>query len=224
MLPNHAPLTIAEQFGTLDDAAPGPHRPRPRPGPGQRPGHDARPAPRPDVGGPLPAGRARAAGLPRRADPRPGRRRHPRARAPTSRSTSSARRCSAPQLAAALGLPYAFASHFAPAGARGGRRHLPPRVQALGAARRALRHRRRERRRRRHRRRGPGAARAVSAGSGRSASSAAAQRLTDEEADPLLAQGAAHHSTQMLHHPAVGTPAEVRRYLDDFASTPTPTS
>ena len=30
------------------------------------------------------------------------------------RSTSSARRCSEPLLAAALGLPYAFASHFAP--------------------------------------------------------------------------------------------------------------
>ncbi len=32
MLPNHAPLAVAEQFALLEAAAPGPHRPRHRPG------------------------------------------------------------------------------------------------------------------------------------------------------------------------------------------------
>ena len=31
MLPNHSPLVIAEQFGTLESLYPGPHRSRPRP-------------------------------------------------------------------------------------------------------------------------------------------------------------------------------------------------
>ena len=47
MLPNHAPLVIAEQFGTLAALHPGPHRPRPRPCARHRPADDARAAPRP---------------------------------------------------------------------------------------------------------------------------------------------------------------------------------
>ena len=42
MLPNHAPLVIAEQFGTLESLYPGTHRPRPRPRARHRP--DAPPA------------------------------------------------------------------------------------------------------------------------------------------------------------------------------------
>jgi alkanesulfonate monooxygenase SsuD/methylene tetrahydromethanopterin reductase-like flavin-dependent oxidoreductase (luciferase family) len=42
------------------------------------------------------------------------------------------------------------------------------------------------------------------------------QRLTDEQADQLLAQGAGHHVGQMLTHTAVGTRAEVGEYLDRF--------
>ena len=38
MLPNHAPLAVAEQFALLEAAAPGPHRPGHRPGAGLRPG------------------------------------------------------------------------------------------------------------------------------------------------------------------------------------------
>ena len=41
MLPNHAPLVIAEQFGTLESLYPGPHRSRPGPRAGHRPA-DAR--------------------------------------------------------------------------------------------------------------------------------------------------------------------------------------
>ena len=37
MLPNHAPLVIAEQFGTLESLYPGPHRSRPRPRARHRP-------------------------------------------------------------------------------------------------------------------------------------------------------------------------------------------
>ena len=39
MLPNHAPLVVAEQFGMLEALHPGPHRPRHRPRAGHRPDH-----------------------------------------------------------------------------------------------------------------------------------------------------------------------------------------
>ncbi len=39
MLPNHAPLAVAEQFALLEAATPGPHRPGHRPRAGLRPGH-----------------------------------------------------------------------------------------------------------------------------------------------------------------------------------------
>ena len=45
------------------------------------------------------------------------------------------------------------------------------------------------------------------------------QTLTDEQADQLLAQGAAHHVDQMLTYAAVGTPGEVRDYLEGFRKT-----
>ena len=75
MLPNHAPLVIAEQFGTLDALFPGPDRSRARPRAGQRPARRAGDPPhagnRPQR---LPARRARAAELFRRRRPD----RHPR--------------------------------------------------------------------------------------------------------------------------------------------------
>ena len=46
MLPNHAPLVVAEQFALLEAALPGPHRPRHRSGAGQRPGHELGAPPR----------------------------------------------------------------------------------------------------------------------------------------------------------------------------------
>ena len=45
MLPNHAPIIIAEQFGTLARLYPRPHRPRPRAGPGHGSDHGPRAAP-----------------------------------------------------------------------------------------------------------------------------------------------------------------------------------
>ena len=227
MLPNHSPLTIAEQFGTLDDAAPGPDRPRPRPGAGQRPEHDARAAPRPDVGRPLPAGRARAAGLPRPARP-----------ASRASTRSPGKGTDVPlyilgsslfgaKLAAALGLPYAFASHFAPA--RAARRPWPP-TAASSSPRRSSTGpyviAGRQRHRRRHRRaQAQEQLAVVAAGPARSPCSAAARPLTDEEADQLLAQGAsaARRPDAHLHR---GRHARRGRRLPGRlrASTPTPTS
>ncbi len=119
-------------------------------------------------------------------------------------------------LAAALGLPYAFASHFAPqaleAAVAAYRREFRPSEQLD----RPLRDRRRQRARGRHHRGGPGAARRSRAGSAPSALFGRGQALTDEQADQLLAQGAAQHVDQMLTYAAVGTPAEVGEYLDGF--------
>ena len=114
MLPNHAPLMIAEQFGTLAALYPG----RIDLGLGRAPGTD--PAHRAGAA-PHPAGRRRqfpagcagadrlsgsgGAGAPVRAVPGEG------TQVPVWILGSSHYGA---QLAAALGLPYAFASHFAP--------------------------------------------------------------------------------------------------------------
>ena len=77
MLPNHAPLTIAEQFGTLETLHPG----RIDLGLGRAPGSDQntmRALRRdPMSADELPAGRPGAPGLPDRPHPHPGRGRHP---------------------------------------------------------------------------------------------------------------------------------------------------
>ena len=115
MLPNHAPLVIAEQFGTLATLYPGPDRPRARAGAGHRSGRRR---------GRCGATSARGDGFPQdvleligyfepaepgqrvRAVPGEG------TRVPVWILGSS---LYGAQLAAQLGLPYAFASHFAPA-------------------------------------------------------------------------------------------------------------
>jgi luciferase family oxidoreductase group 1 len=121
-------------------------------------------------------------------------------------------------LAAALGLPYAFASHFAPQllepAVAAYRREFTPSEQLAepyviagvnviaadtteqahanhAAVRRNL---------------------AIGLfGGGRA--------LGDEQADQLLAQGAGTHVTSMLTHTALGTRAEVAEYLDRFLKT-----
>jgi alkanesulfonate monooxygenase SsuD/methylene tetrahydromethanopterin reductase-like flavin-dependent oxidoreductase (luciferase family) len=121
-------------------------------------------------------------------------------------------------LAAALGLPYAFASHFAPQmlepAVAAYRREFQPSeqldrpyviagVNALAADTTARAQEQLQQSRR---------FRAIALfGRG--------QALTDEQADQLLAQGAAQHVDQMLTYAAVGTPAEVGDYLDRFAKT-----
>jgi luciferase family oxidoreductase group 1 len=215
MLPNHAPLTIAEQFGTLDAMYPG----RIDLGLGRAPGSDQntmyalRRDPRSADRFPQDvlelqaylAGESRVPGV----DAIPGK----GSNVPLYVLGSS---MFGATLAAALGLPYAFASHFAPAmlqpAVEAYRREFKPSEQlaepyviaganvvaadtrsaaeeAYAAVRRTL---------------------AVGLfGRGRS--------LSDDEAQLLLDGGAGLHVDTMLTHTAVGTPPEVREYLQGFA-------
>jgi luciferase family oxidoreductase group 1 len=118
-------------------------------------------------------------------------------------------------LAAALGLPYAFASHFAPQALEPAvaayRRDFRPSEQldepyviagvnviatdTTAAAEEAFRSVRRT-------------LATGLFGRGRT--------FSDEEADVLLSQGAGQHVDSMLTHTAMGTPADVRRQLESF--------
>ena len=107
MLPNHAPLVIAEQYATLEALHPGRIDLGPRSGPRHRPGHRPRPAAGGRHGaGHLPPGRGRAHQLPGRqrrpaGPPGPG----ARAGVPAPRSGCSARPRSAPSWPACSGCP-----------------------------------------------------------------------------------------------------------------------
>jgi luciferase family oxidoreductase group 1 len=214
MLPNHAPLTIAEQFGTLDAMYPG----RIDLGLGRAPGSDQntmyalRRDPTSSDRFPQDvlelqaylAGKTRVPGV----DAIPGK----GSRVPLYILGSS---MFGATLAAALGLPYAFASHFAPAmlepAVAAYRREFKPSeqlaepyviagVNVLAADTTAEAQEQLAVSRR---------VRAVALfGRG--------QDLTDDQADQLLAQGAAQHVDQMLTYAAVGTPGEVRDYLEGF--------
>ncbi|MDP5184001.1 LLM class flavin-dependent oxidoreductase [Blastococcus sp. BMG 814] len=215
MLPNHSPLMIAEQFGTLDAMYPD----RIDLGLGRAPGSDQstmyalRRDPRAADTFPQDvlelqaylAGESRVPGV----DAIPGK----GSRVPLYVLGSS---MFGATLAAALGLPYAFASHFAPAmlepAVAAYRQEFKPSEQlaepyviagvnvvaadSTAAAQEQLHAVRRNL--------------AVGLfGRGRA--------LTDEQADQLLAQGAGHHVGTMLTHTAVGTPVEVREHLEGFA-------
>ena len=112
MLPNHSPLVIAEQFGTLESLYPGAHRSRarPRPGTDQLTARALRRDPLarsqfPQDVQELQALFGRAQRATRQAVPGAG------LGVPLWILGSS---LFGAQLAALLGLPYAFASHFAP--------------------------------------------------------------------------------------------------------------
>jgi luciferase family oxidoreductase group 1 len=214
MLPNHAPLTIAEQFGTLESLHPG----RIDLGLGRAPGTDQNtmralrrhgssadtfPEDVLELQGYL-AGETRIPGV--NATPGGG------TRVPLYILGSSMYGAA---VAAALGLPYAFASHFAPDAL----------LEAVAAYRREFR---------------PSAQLeaphviagvnviAADTGSAAREQRLTAQRLrasamfgrgrmfTDEEADAILASPHGQHLRHMLTYAAVGTPAEVRGYLEDF--------
>jgi luciferase family oxidoreductase group 1 len=220
MLPNHAPLLIAEQFGTLAAMYPG----RIDLGLGRAPGSDQetmyalRRDPRSadtfpqdvlELQGYL-TGHTRVPGV--EAIPGQG------SRVPLYILGSSLFGAS---LAAALGLPYAFASHFAPAALDEAlavyRREFRPSEQleqpyaiagvnviaadTESAARDQLDGIRRVRAISLYRRGRPGQD---------------SEHLTDEQADQLLAAGIGAHVDQMLTYTAVGTPAQVGEYLDGF--------
>lgn len=214
MLPNHSPLSIAEQFGTLDAMYPG----RIDLGLGRAPGSDQQTTYAlrrdPSASAQFPedvaelrdylAGNSRVPGV--SAVPGAG------SRLPLfilGSSTFGA------QLAAALGLPFAFASHFAP--------------QSLSDAVAIYRARFRpsEQLEQPHVIAGVNVAAADTTEAAQSAF-ASVQRtfaaslfgrgrtFTEDETDALMAGPAGDHVRQMLAHAAVGTPDEVRTQLEDF--------
>lgn len=220
MLPNHSPLVIAEQFGTLAAMYPG----RIDLGLGRAPGSDQntqyalRRDPRTadsfpqdvlELQGYL-TGRTRVPGV----DATPGK----GSDVPLYMLGSS---LFGAKLAAALGLPYAFASHFAPgaldAAVETYRNEFKPSQQlerpyvivgvnvfAADSGEKA--------------REQFGASRRMRAASlfGRQAGIPASE-ITDSQAEQLLARGAAAHVDEMLKFSAVGTASEVRSYLSEFA-------
>jgi len=220
MLPNHAPLLIAEQFGALAAMYPG----RIDLGLGRAPGSDQNtmyalrrdptsadtfPQDVVELQGYL-TGHTRVPGV----DAVPGK----GSNVPLYILGSS---LFGAGLAAALGLPYAFASHFAPGSLEDAlalyRREFRPSGQlerpyaiagvnviaadSESAAREQLLAIRR--------------VRAISL-YGRGRPGQDTQDLTDEQADQLLAAGIGAHVDQMLTYAAVGTPAQVSDYLDGF--------
>ncbi len=215
MLPNHAPLTIAEQFGTLAELHPG----RIDLGLGRAPGSDqlTQRALRRD---PMAAerfpqdvlelqGYLRGASRIPGVDATPGK----GTAVPLYILGSSLFGAS---LAAALGLPFAFASHFAPDALEQAvelyRRDFQPSLQldrpfviagvnviVADSASVAESHLLYAQRRR--------AARFVAPG----------RSLSDDEADEILQSRAGMQLLHMMQYTAVGYPPTVKRYLDDFA-------
>ena len=214
MLPNHAPLVIAEQFGTLEALHPG----RIDLGLGRAPGADQNTAralrryaeaadrfPQDviELQGYL-ADETRIPGV----NATPGR----GARVPLYILGSS---MFGAAVAAALGLPYAFASHFAPAELHAAvaayRREFRPSAQLeepyviagvnVIAADTSAEAQRQFLAAQRHR---------ASALLGRG------RILTGDEADAILASPAGQHIQQMAVYSAVGTPAEVSEYIAAF--------
>jgi luciferase family oxidoreductase group 1 len=215
MLPNHAPLTIAEQFGTLATLHPG----RIDLGLGRAPGTDQKT---------MQALRRDA----RSAEQFPhdvlelqgyltGETLIPGVNAIPGKGTDVAlyilgSSLFGAQLAAMLGLPYAFASHFAPDALEPAvalyRREFRPSEQldepyviagvnviAADSDAVAQDHLRSVRR----------ARAAFLLGRG--------QRLSDDEADAILASPGGQQLAQMMRNTAAGTPQMVKEYLDDFA-------
>lgn len=218
MLPNHAPLTIAEHFGTLASLHPG----RIELGLGRAPGTDQRtflalrrsfddaahfPQDVLELQGYL-SGDSIVEGV--RAIPGEG------THVPITILGSS---LYGAQLAAELGLPYGFASHFAPAELqnavalyrrtyRPSERHPEPYVHAgvnvvvAETHEAALDMHERVKRSR--------VASFLGRGLGR--------RLSDDEVEQLLRSPQGHQIVGMMRHTAVGTPPEVRAQLDEFAA------
>ncbi|HET9090917.1 MAG TPA: LLM class flavin-dependent oxidoreductase [Acidimicrobiales bacterium] len=216
MLPNHSPLTIAEQFGTLESLHPG----RIDLGLGRAPGSDRNtmralrrspasadtfPEDVLELQGYL-RGESRIAGV----DATPGK----GTNVPLYILGSS---LFGAELAALLGLAYAFASHFAPAALTEAvalyRREFRPsadlaepyviagvNVVAADSDEEAEAQFREARRQR---------VRAILA---------RGQALSEEETDLLVDSPAGRHVAEMLTYSAVGTPSRVRDYLTGFAA------
>jgi luciferase family oxidoreductase group 1 len=215
MLPNHSPLTIAEQFGTLATLHPG----RIDLGLGRAPGSDQNTmrAMRRDAHSSdrFPEDVLELQGFLRGESRIPGVVAVPGAGTDVPLYILGSSLFGA-QLAAMLGLPYAFASHFAPAALLDAialyRREFRPSVQlaepyaiagvnVIAADSDADAQQQWETVRRWR------VARFVAPGSD----------LTDDEADAILASPQGRQIAQMMHYSAVGTPSAVKAYLDEFA-------
>lgn len=215
MLPNHSPLAIAEQFGTLEALHPG----RIDLGLGRAPGSDQRtmfamrrspsssdrfPEDVLELQGYL-RGESRVPGV----NAVPGR----GANVPLYILGSS---LFGAKLAALLGLPYAFASHFAPAALEEAvalyRREFAPSLQqaepyvmagvnVIAADDEAQ----------------AGEQFALAKRARAKAMFGRDRELSEQEVDQVLASHGGRHVEEMVKYSAVGTPARVRQYLVDFA-------
>jgi luciferase family oxidoreductase group 1 len=214
MLPNHSPLTIAEQFGTLDAMYPG----RIDLGLGRAPGSDQNtmyalrrtnesadrfPQDVLELQAYL-AGETRVPGV----DAIPGK----GSRVPLYILGSS---MFGATLAAALGLPYAFASHFAP-------QMLQPAVEAYRSQFKPS-----EQLDRPYVIAGMNVVAADTEDAARAEVQAVKRQLAvglfgrgrsldDAQADQLLAQGAGHHVEGMLTHTAIGAPGQLADQVEGF--------
>ncbi|MBX9388951.1 LLM class flavin-dependent oxidoreductase [Streptomonospora nanhaiensis] len=215
MLPNHAPLTIAEQFGTLATL----HPDRIDLGLGRAPGSDQNtmralrrdpasadtfPQDVLELQGYL-TGNSRIPGV----DAIPGK----GTNVPLYILGSS---LFGARLAAALGLPYSFASHFAPAALQEAvalyRREFSPSDQlaepyVIAGVNATAADTTEQAKEQAHLARRRMAAQLLARG----------RTLTPEEADAALDSPAGRQVMQMATYSAVGTPGEVREYLDWFA-------
>ncbi len=215
MLPNHSPLTIAEQFGTLATLHPG----RIDLGLGRAPGSDQNtmramrrdahssdrfPEDVLELQGYL-SGESRIAGVV--AVPGAG------TNVPLYILGSS---LFGARLAAMLGLPYAFASHFAPTALLDAiaiyRREFRPSQQlaepyAIAGVNVIAADTDDEAQQQWETVRRYRIARFVAPG----------RDLTDDEADAIIASPQGQQVMQMMHYSAIGEPGEVKAYLDEFA-------
>jgi luciferase family oxidoreductase group 1 len=215
MLPNHPPLVIAEQFGTLASL----HPDRIDLGLGRAPGTDQNTmlALRRDAGASetFPEDVAELQGYLSGETLVPGVHAYPGRGTDVPLYILGSSLFGA-QLAAVMGLPYAFASHFAPAAlteavalyrerfqpsAQLERPYVIAAVNVLAAdseaeARRQLEARRRD--------------------IGRTILSPPGHRLTDDEVERALESPQGRHVERMFTHTAVGTADAVAAYLEDF--------
>jgi luciferase family oxidoreductase group 1 len=215
MLPNHPPLVIAEQYGTLAALHPG----RIDLGLGRAPGSDRNTMyalrRNPASADTFPQDVLELQGYLGDESLVPGVYAYPGrgARVPLYILGSS---LFGAKLAASLGLPYAFASHFAPAALH----------QALATYRREFQPSDQLQR--------PYVIAGVNAIAADTQAEAAEQfdrakrarvralvrpgrRLTDAEVDAVLASPDGRHIVEMMRYSAVGRPADVREYLETFA-------
>ncbi|GAB2998251.1 LLM class flavin-dependent oxidoreductase [Amycolatopsis acidiphila] len=220
MLPNHSPLVIAEQFGTLESLFPG----RIDLGLGRAPGSDqntTRALRRdPMSADSFPQDVLELQGYLRGKSRVPGVQAVPRAEGEVPLYILGSSLFGA-QLAAQLGLPYAFASHFAPDALhqavavyrdtfRPSEQLAEPYVIAGANVFAAEDHDKAlEQREISYRAR---ARSMISRGPG-------GGNFTDAEIDAFLASPNGRHLSSMTKYTAAGTPAEVRAYLEEFAAS-----